>query len=139
MIHPYGFRVKIHPYEIDRGETMTTASTFGVRLRNMRMKSKLSLQELADKIGASKAHLWEMEQGKTKNPSLALLTELSRALGVPIKELVGESDATTDSDSPKLAPLFRDLRGLSDDQLDLIKTMTDKLRELQHGDHKPDS
>lgn len=139
MIHPYEFHVKMHPYEIDRGKIMTTASTFGVRLRTMRMKSKLSLQELADKIGASKAHLWEMEQGKTKNPSLALLTELSRALGVPIKELVGESDTTTDSDSPKLAPLFRDLRGLSEDQLDLIKTMTDKLRELQHGDNKPDS
>ena len=66
-----------------------TATNFGARLRALRMKSKLSLQGLADKVGASKAHIWEMEQGNTKNPSLALLTELSRALNVPIKELVG--------------------------------------------------
>lgn len=116
---------------------MVTAGNFGVRLRALRMKSKLSLQELADKIGASKAHLWDLEQGGTKNPSLSMLTELSRALGVPIKELIGETDTTADAENPKLAPLFRDLRGLSDDQLDLIKTMTDKLRELQGGD-KPD-
>ena len=100
------------------------------------MKNNLSLQALADRVGASKAHIWDMEQGNTKNPSLALLTELSRALGVPIRELVGESDTTSDTESPKLAPLFRDLRGLSDTELDLIKTMTDKLREQQSGGDK---
>ena len=111
-----------------------TATNFGARLRALRMKSKLSLQGLADKVGASKAHIWEMEQGNTKNPSLALLTELSRALNVPIKELVGESDSTTPEESAKLAPLFRDLRELNDIDLDIIKTMTEKLRERQGGD-----
>lgn len=116
-----------------------TSNTFGPRLRVLRMRNKLSLQELADRVGASKAHIWDMEQGNTKNPSLALLTELSRALSVPIRELVGESDTTNDAENPKLAPLFRDLRGLNDTELDLIKTMTDKLREQQGGDGKSGS
>lgn len=104
--------------------------TFAQRLRRFRMAKKLSLQQLADKIGASKAHVWDLEQGKTKNPSLGLLTELSRALDVPIKDLVGEGDATEDQ---QLAPLFRDLRGLDPADLDLIKTMTEQLRARKDG------
>lgn len=113
-------------------------SNLGVRLRAFRMKKKLSLQQLADKIGASKAHIWDLEQGNTKNPSLGLLTELSKALEVPIKDLIGESSETVDAESPQLAPLFRDLRGLNSEQLELIRTMTEKLKEMGGG-NKPDS
>jgi transcriptional regulator with XRE-family HTH domain len=107
--------------------------SFGARLRTFRMRSKLSLQQLADAVGASKAHIWDLEQGKTKNPSLQLLTELSRALDVSIKDLVGEGDETASSDPPQLAPLFRELRGLTPEQLDLIKTMTEKLKGMGDG------
>lgn len=104
--------------------------TFAKRLRKFRMVENLSLQQLADKVGASKAHIWDMEQGKTKNPSLSLLTELSRALKVPIKDLIGESEATDDQ---QLAPLFRELRGLDSADLELIKTMTEQLRARRNG------
>ncbi len=100
------------------------------------MAKKLSLQELADAVGASKAHIWDLEQGKTRNPSLALLTALSRELGVSIKEIVGEGEATL-TEEEELGPLFRDLRGLDAKALDMIKTMTKQLREMKNGD-KPD-
>lgn len=108
-------------------------SNLGLRLRALRMKKKLSLQVLADKIGASKAHVWDLEQGKTRNPSLNLLTELSRALDVSIKDLVGEGEETQGNENSQLAPLFRDLRGLNPEQLELIRTMTEKLREMKDG------
>lgn len=114
------------------------ASKLGVRLRTFRMKKKLSLQELADKIGASKAHVWDLEQGKTRNPSLGLLTELSRALDVSIKELVGEAEEMTDADEVELGPLFRDLRELDAKHLELIRTMTKTLREMKDGDKPKD-
>lgn len=104
--------------------------TFGQRLRKFRMAKKLSLQELADAVGASKAHVWDLETGKTKNPSLTLLTAFSRALDIPIRELVGETETTDDS---QLAPLFRDLRGLEQADLDVIKTLTEQLRARKHG------
>lgn len=106
--------------------------TFGARLRKFRMAKNLSLQQLADKVGASKAHIWDMEQGKTSNPSLGLLTELSRALDIPIKELIGEVDAA--SDEEHLAPLFRDLRGLTPEQLEVVRGLTKSLREMTGGD-----
>lgn len=104
--------------------------TFGQRLRAFRMAKKFSLQDLADAVGASKAHVWDLETGKTKNPSLLLLTAFSRALGVPIRELVGETENTEDS---QLAPLFRDLRGLDAADLDVIKTLTEQLRARKDG------
>lgn len=109
------------------------ASTLGARLRTYRMKKKFSLQQLADEIGASKAHVWDLEQGNTKNPSLDLLTKLSRALEVPIKDLIGETSETGEHEA-QLAPLFRDLRGLKPEQIELIRAMTEKLREM--GDDK---
>ncbi len=104
--------------------------TFAKRLRKFRMAKNLSLQQLADQVGASKAHVWDLEQGKTKNPSLLLLTALSRALAVSIKELVGEGEQT---DDVELAPLFRDLRGLDPQDIELIKTMTEQLRARRDG------
>lgn len=109
--------------------------TFGQRLRKFRMTKKLSLQDLADAVGASKAHVWDLETGKTKNPSLSLLTEFSRALGVSIKDLVGEAEQT---DDPQLAPLFRDLRGLDQADIDLIKSMTEQLRARKDGKKSDD-
>lgn len=114
-----------------------SASTFGARLRGFRMRKKLSLQQLADLIGASKGHVWDLEQGNTKNPSLELLTELSRALEVPIKDLVGEGEEAAAGDDAKLAPLFRELRGLNPEQIDYIRTMTDKLREMSDDGKRP--
>lgn len=109
--------------------------TFGQRLRRFRMAKKLSLQDLANAVGASKAHVWDLESGKAQNPSLALLTEFSRALEVPIKELVGESDETEDA---QLAPLFRDLRGLDESDLRMIKMLTDELRSRKDGQKSGD-
>jgi transcriptional regulator with XRE-family HTH domain len=114
---------------------ITGMETFGQRLRRFRMAKKLSLQDLADAIGASKAHVWDLETGKAQNPSLTLLTEFSRALGIPIKELVGESDQTDDA---QLAPLFRDLRGLNESDLRMIKMLTDELRARKDGEKSGD-
>lgn len=97
------------------------------------MAQNLSLQKLADAIGASKAHIYEMETNRSSNPSLALLTALARELKVPIKDLVGEGTEIVEGEASELAPLFRDLRELTADDLDIIKTLTDKLREKKDG------
>ena len=110
-----------------------SASSFALRLREFRMRRKLSLQGLADKIGASKGHVWDLEQGNAKNPSLDLLIQLSSALEVPVKDLVGEGEQTVAAEDARLAPLFRNLRGLTSEQLEFIQQMTEKLRKMSDG------
>jgi transcriptional regulator with XRE-family HTH domain len=111
----------------------------GARLRKYRLRKGLSLQKLADAVQASKAHIYELETGRSANPSLALLIALSRELDAPIKDLVGESSEVGGEEAHQLAPLFRDLRELPEDALDLIQALTNKLREQQKDDNKPDN
>lgn len=113
--------------------------SLGARLRIYRTKKGLSLQKLADAVGASKAHIYDLETGGSNNPSLGLLTELSRALDVPIKVLVGESGDVSDKEPPQLAPLFRELRELKPGDLKLIQVLTDQLRETQKNGGKSEN
>lgn len=101
--------------------------TFAVRLRESRERKGLSLQKLADKIGASKAHMWDLEKGRTTNPSLEILIGLSRALDVSIANLVGEDTEQTQNNGDTVA-MFRDLQTLSDSDRETIKLMMDRLR-----------
>ena len=60
------------------------------RLKSLRVKSGQSLQQVADAVGISKAHIWEMEKGRSRNPSFELMQKLGAHFGVPVSVLVGE-------------------------------------------------
>jgi transcriptional regulator with XRE-family HTH domain len=62
-------------------------------LRELRQSSGLSLQQVSDKVGASKAHLSELERGLSTNPTLDLLKGLADTYGVSVATLAGESTA----------------------------------------------
>lgn len=66
------------------------------RLRELRAKKKISLQVVADTIGISKAHVWELEKGKTKNPSLELLKRIATYYNVTIDYLAGVGEQGTE-------------------------------------------
>ncbi len=56
--------------------------TLGLRIADLRLKKRKSLQQVADAVGVSKAHIWELEKGRTENPSMALVTRLADYFGV---------------------------------------------------------
>jgi transcriptional regulator with XRE-family HTH domain len=56
-------------------------------IESRRKQSGMSLQDLADACGATKTHVWEIEQGKTVNIGLLLAVRLSIALGIPVNAL----------------------------------------------------
>lgn len=49
-------------------------------LKAMRQKNELTLEELAQRIGSCKSHVWEVENGKTE-PSFSIAYKLAVALG----------------------------------------------------------
>lgn len=95
------------------------------------MKKGASLQEMADAIGISKAHLWDMESGRSGNPSMELLKKLSDQLGVSIGQLVGE-EPTADAPTEAKA-MFRQLTTLGDDDRKLIEGLLKQLHERKAG------
>jgi transcriptional regulator with XRE-family HTH domain len=62
----------------------------GDRLRELRIAKGQSLQQVADAIGASKAHVWELETNRSQNPSLDLLKKLAVHFGTNVSYLICE-------------------------------------------------
>jgi len=63
---------------------------FGSLIKDARKKSGMSLQAVADAMKSSKAHLWEVEQGRT-NCSTKFVWEICKVL--PIDPLVALQSA----------------------------------------------
>jgi len=76
---------------------MTTAEKvaagMAARIAELRAKRKLSLQEVADRAGISKAHVWDIEQGRQRNPTIATAVNIASALGVSLDYLTGLSNS----------------------------------------------
>lgn len=79
--------------------------SFAVRLNQLRLKKGQSLQDVADAVKVSKTHIWELEKGRSTNPSLEMLGKLAGHFGVTIRYLVGEEIES--SGDEELARMFR--------------------------------
>ena len=58
-------------------------------LRGLRKKRGWSQAEVARRAKVTDAYVAMLETGKKRNPSLAVLKRLARALRVPVAELLG--------------------------------------------------
>jgi len=94
----------------------------GSRISELRLKKRQSLQEVADAVGVSKAHIWELEKGRTDNPSMALVTRLADHFGVSIRYLVGEDVNAKDADE-ELARMFRQASKLAPEDRAILDDM----------------
>lgn len=93
--------------------------SLGSKLSELRLKKGASLQAVADAAKISKAHYWELEKGKSKNPSADLARRLADYFGVDVEFLVGTEKASVSE--IEVAQLFyRDLKSLNKQDRDLI-------------------
>lgn len=105
--------------------------SFASRLKEKRMRSGESLQTLAEAINVSKAHLWDLETGKSKNPSADLLTKLSDHFKVSVAWWFGEQ-VSEDND---LRVMFRQLQELDPIDRELIQAIIEKRKsQREKGD-----
>jgi transcriptional regulator with XRE-family HTH domain len=68
----------------------------GERAKELRKLRGLSLQAVCDRAGMTKSWLWDIEQGRQKNPTINSAVALSRALGVSLDYLIGISTTMPD-------------------------------------------
>lgn len=99
----------------------------GARLKKLRMGKKESLQQVADAVGASKAHIWELEKGTSKNPSIELLMNLAVHFKESLAALVGE-DPNAKGEEPQLVAMYRELKGLDERDLSIIRGLMETLK-----------
>lgn len=65
-----------------RAVTPLTPPTFQDAIKQAREARGLSLAEVADAAKISKGHMWELERGHQKNPSLDTMRKLNGVLGL---------------------------------------------------------
>lgn len=92
------------------------------RLYELRQMKGDSLQKVADAVGVSKAHVWDMEKGRTSNPSFELVQKLADFFGVSPAALTGAADRPAKEDI-QIQRIHRDLKDLSERDRNLIETM----------------
>lgn len=104
--------------------------SLGSKLSALRLKKGASLQVVAAAVGISKAHYWELEKGKSKNPSAELAKRLAGYFGVDVGFLVDNEKATLSE--IEVAQLFyRDLKSLSEQDRELILANIKMLKERE--------
>ena len=82
----------------------------GAKLTTLRLKKGVSLQEAAHAVGVSKAHIWELEKGRSKNPSADLIKRLADYFGQDVEFLVG-TEKFSEVEEAQL--FYRDLKSLN--------------------------
>ncbi|SRR5260221_13026266 len=98
----------------------------GAKLTTLRLKKGASLQEVADAVAVSKAHIWELEKGRSKNPSADLIKRLADYFGQDFEFLVG-TEKVSEIEEAQL--FYRDLKSLKKEDRDLILANIKMLRD----------
>jgi transcriptional regulator with XRE-family HTH domain len=106
--------------------------SLGAKLKQLRVKNRESLQDVATAVGASKTHIWDLETGRSSNPSVDLLTKLAGHFNVPIADLVGENPDAAGEDAGIVA-MYRDLKKLSPEERETIRVLIERWKRPPQG------
>ena len=89
---------------------------FPHRIRAARKARNMSFNDLAKSSGFTKAHVWELENGRCNNPTIRAVWSLSRALCVSPAWLLG-----IDPDTPPVDQLTLEVAALIERRLSALK------------------
>ncbi|MBX3489183.1 MAG: helix-turn-helix transcriptional regulator [Enhydrobacter sp.] len=101
----------------------------GPKIRQLRTDRDQSLQQVADAVGVSKAHICELEKERADNPSIALVTRLADHFNVSIRYLIDEDMNAPDVDDV-IARICRLARNLHVHEVALLDDMVTSM--LKH-------
>ncbi|MCW5260650.1 XRE family transcriptional regulator [Verminephrobacter eiseniae] len=93
------------------------ASAFGARLRRLREARKLTLQQVADAVGCTKAYIWELEmKGGQQRPSAERIQAIAKVLGVTMEDVMGTPMEQAPDASPEDVAFFREYAGMTEEE-----------------------
>lgn len=99
-------------------------TTFGEKIRNLRKKAKLTLDQLAEKTESSKSYIWELENKNPPRPSADKIDRIAKALGVTADYLMDQNaDLVTAEDEA----FFRKYRELTREAKEKLRRITEVL------------
>lgn len=107
--------------------------SFAHKLHDLRIAQRRSLQNVADAVGISKAHVFNLEKGITANPSMDLVKNLAELFRVRVSDLVGENPDAEDEPAEMVA-MFRDLKNLGEPEREMIRMLMETMKNKRKAD-----
>ena len=68
------------------------------RIKALRATRNMSLEDLATAAGHSKSRIWEIENSEATSPTISVLSDLSKALRVPVTYLISDNLTLNDAE-----------------------------------------
>lgn len=99
------------------------ASAFGARLRRYREAKGLTLQQVADKVGCTKAYIWELEMKDGQRPTAERIQKIAQLLGVTMEDVMGTPMEQAPEASPEDIVFFREYAGMTEEEKDRYRQM----------------
>ena len=72
-------------------------STFGPKIKKLRVDKGLTLDQLATMTESSKSYVWELENKNPPRPSAEKLAAIAAALGVTVDYLLGNENSSLEA------------------------------------------
>ena len=110
--------------------------SLGAKLAELRLRKGESLQAVANAVGVSKTHVWQLEKGGSENPSIELLKRLAEHFDVPISYLASDASEAT-LDDVEAQQFFRDFKSLSDAERAVLKQTLEVFKGKKDGGDAP--
>ncbi|MCR9118425.1 MULTISPECIES: helix-turn-helix domain-containing protein [Maricaulis] len=95
------------------------AGDLGARIKELRKKRGLTLDQLAELTGSSKSYIWELENKAPPRPSADKLSKIADKLGVTITYLIGEQAEEDATD----ANFYRNFQKLDKEKKEMLRRM----------------
>lgn len=84
------------------------------------------MQQVADAVGVSKAHIWELETGRSRNPGIELVRKLADHFSVTIAFLIGDEEV----EDPAALQFFREFGGdISEGDWEVLRSLAERLKQ----------
>ena len=99
----------------------------GARIKELRLRRGQTLQQVADAVGASKAHVWELENGTSKNPSIDLLRAIATHFSTTVAYLIEEPDGEMSRAEQFYRKNREKIERLDDKKLDVYENLLDMI------------
>jgi len=107
--------------------------SLAAKIRELRLHRGESLQNVADSIGISKTHIWELEKGRSQNPSMELLAKIADHFKISHATLIGENLDDTSNDE-QLVRMFRQAGELDPRDRKTVDSLIQSLRQNAKDD-----
>jgi transcriptional regulator with XRE-family HTH domain len=109
-------------------------SAFGERLRSLREAKGLTLQQVADAAGCTKAYIWELEKRPGQKPSAERIQAIAKVLGVSMGDLMGEPIDVAPEATPADVVFFRQYVNMSETDKERYRAALELMFGPQSGE-----